>query len=172
MKNRSLLALIALAISLAVSTFAQQKDTVDPQIFEQIKAISKKYDEAVDNNDAAAVAGLFTEDAVFVTDTGPLYGRNAIEKWFADVFKAWRPKNHISKRDQDSVHSLCTAGNEAWDHGEWSETGQGQNGEPIQVMGYYSAIDTREGDVWKIRMLTGNVTPAPAATPSPTPSPK
>jgi uncharacterized protein (TIGR02246 family) len=153
--NRSLLALAALAISFAVPAFAQQKDTVDPQLLEQINnTISKKYDEAVDNNDAAAVAALYTEDAVFVADTGPIYGREAIEKWYADVFKVWHPKNHTVKRDQDSVHSLVTAGNEAWDHGEWSETGQGQNGEPIQVKGYWSAIDTREGDVWKIRMLT------------------
>ena len=129
-----------------------------------LNAISKKYDEAENNNDAAAVAALYTEDAVFVADTGPIYGREAIEKWYADVYKSWHPKNHITKRDQDSVHSLGTAGNEAWDHGEYSETGQGQNGEPIQVKGYWSAIDTREGDVWKIRMLTWNQTPAPAQT--------
>jgi hypothetical protein len=29
-----------------VPTFAQQKDTVDPQITEQLKALSKKTDEA------------------------------------------------------------------------------------------------------------------------------
>jgi len=32
----------------------------------------------------AAVAAFFTEDAIFVTDTGPLYGPQAIEKSFAD----------------------------------------------------------------------------------------
>jgi uncharacterized protein (TIGR02246 family) len=163
MKMRLVVALVGLAIGFAVPAFAQQKDTVDPKIFEQINAISKKHDEAIDNNDAAAVAALYTEDAVFVADTGPIYGREAIEKWYADVFKSWHPKNHTAKRDQDSVHSLGTAGNEAWDHGEWSETGQGKNGEPIQVKGYWSAIDTREGDTWKIRMLTFNVTPPPTA---------
>jgi hypothetical protein len=45
-----------LAISFVVPTFAQQKDTVDPQIIEQLVAIGKKYAEAVNNNDAAAVA--------------------------------------------------------------------------------------------------------------------
>jgi ketosteroid isomerase-like protein len=38
------------------------------------EAKSKKYDEAMNNNDAAAVATFFTEDAVIVTDTGPVYG--------------------------------------------------------------------------------------------------
>jgi uncharacterized protein (TIGR02246 family) len=46
----------------------------------------KKFDEAFNNNDPAALAALFTEDAVEVTDTGPIYGREAIEKYHADVF--------------------------------------------------------------------------------------
>jgi hypothetical protein len=40
---------------------------------------------------------------------------------------------------------------------------------PIQLKGYRSVI--REGDDLKIRMLIWNITPAPAATPSPTASP-
>jgi hypothetical protein len=58
-----LMALIGLAISFALPAFAQQTSTPDPQITEKIRAISKAYDEAVSNNDAAAVAALFTEDA-------------------------------------------------------------------------------------------------------------
>jgi len=74
MKMR-LFALVGLAISLALPTFAQEKETVDPKIIEQLDADGKKYDEAINNNDAAAVAALFTEDAVFVTDAGVLSGR-------------------------------------------------------------------------------------------------
>jgi uncharacterized protein (TIGR02246 family) len=142
----------------------QEKDIADPQIAEQLNEHCKKYDEAVNNHDAAAVAALYTADAVFVADTGPLYGRRAIEKFYADVFKRWRPKNHIGKADQDSPHIIGTAGNETWRTGEWSEAGQGQNGEPIQIKGYWSTIDTREGDDWRLRLLTWNITPAPAAT--------
>jgi hypothetical protein len=75
MKIRLLLALVGLAIGFAVPTLAQQKETVDPQIIEQLVALGKKYAEAVDNNDAAAVAALYTEDAVDVADTGPICGR-------------------------------------------------------------------------------------------------
>jgi hypothetical protein len=32
-------------------------------------------------------------------------------------------------------------------------------------------IEVREGDAWKRRMLIWNITPAPAATPSPTTTP-
>ncbi len=80
MKVRSAVALVGLAISFAVPAFSQQKDTVDPQIAEQIDAFAKKFDEAFDNGDAAALSSLFTDDAVFVTPGGIMYGREAIEK--------------------------------------------------------------------------------------------
>ena len=63
MKIRFLLALVGLAISFALPTFAQQNDTAASQIDEQIV---KKLDVAFNNGDAAAVAALFTEDAVWV----------------------------------------------------------------------------------------------------------
>jgi hypothetical protein len=62
----------------------------------------------------------------------------------------------------DPSHAMGTAGNEVWSNGEWSETGQGGTGEAIQIKGYWSAIDIREGDAFKIRMMTYNLTPAPA----------
>ena len=82
----------------------EETNTPDPQLREQLDAKSKKFDEACDNNDAAAVAAFFTEDAVLVNDTGPVYGRTAIEKSYADLFQKWRVSNHISKRDQYASH--------------------------------------------------------------------
>jgi uncharacterized protein (TIGR02246 family) len=69
-----------LAISFALPAFAQEKDAVDPQIIEQLDALGKKFDEAWNNNDAVAVAAFFAEEAVLVNDSGPVYGRKAIEK--------------------------------------------------------------------------------------------
>jgi ketosteroid isomerase-like protein len=89
MKTRSVVVLVGLAISFALPNFAQEKDAVDQQTLQQLEAKMKKYDEAVNNNDAAAVAALFTDDAVFVTDTGLLYGRQAVEKQYAEWFKGW-----------------------------------------------------------------------------------
>ena len=57
------------------SEVAQQKATVDPQTAQKILAITLAYNEASGNSDAAAIAALFTEDRLFVTDTGPVYGR-------------------------------------------------------------------------------------------------
>jgi ketosteroid isomerase-like protein len=141
------------------------KDTVDPQLRQQLEGRLKKYDEAINNNDAAALAALFTEDAVLVTDTGPVYGRQAIEKWYAHAFQQWHYKSHVGKADQSSPHIIGPTGNEIWSIGEWSETLQGKSGDPIQLKGYWSAITVREGDAWKYRMVTWNIT-SPPVTPS------
>jgi ketosteroid isomerase-like protein len=66
---------VGLAISFALPTFAQQEEAAKLH-----DILSKKYNEAVNNHDAAAIGALYTDDAIFVTDTGPLYGRQAIEK--------------------------------------------------------------------------------------------
>jgi hypothetical protein len=54
-----LVALVGLAISFAVPTLAQQTNKPDPQVRQQLDALAKKFDEAYDNNDAAAVAALW-----------------------------------------------------------------------------------------------------------------
>jgi uncharacterized protein (TIGR02246 family) len=169
MKMRLIASLAGLAISFAVPALAQEKDTVDPQTTQKILAIGKAWDEANNNNDAAPIAALFTEDAIFVTDGGPVHGRQAVEKWFSDVFQGWHAKDHLTKFDGNAPHMLGAAGDELWATGEWSETGQGKTGGPIQRKGYWAVIYNREGDEWKIRMLSYNVTPAPA--PSTTLSP-
>src|SRR5271166_925892 len=133
MKIRFLLALVlvGLAISFTLPTFAQQKDEVDPQIIEQFKVLGKKWAEAVDNNDAAAVAALYTEDAVDVGDTGPIYGREAIQKHWADAFQKMHFSNHFNKRDKYFPHALGTDGNVMWGNGEWGTTVQGKDWGPV-----------------------------------------
>jgi ketosteroid isomerase-like protein len=80
MKTRLLGALAGLAISFALPTYAQEKEPVDPQIRQQLEALSKKFDEASNKADAVALAALFTQDAVEVAPEGPVYGREALEK--------------------------------------------------------------------------------------------
>ena len=159
MKIRLLGALVGLVISFALPIFAQHKETVDPQTIEQLIAFGKKYDEAENNNDAAALAALFHGRRGFVTNTGPVYGRQAIEKWFTDDFQEWRHSNKLSKGDQNPPRIIGMADNIA-SSGEWSVIIQGKTGDPIQLKGHYSSILTREGNDWKIRMNTWNVTPA------------
>jgi ketosteroid isomerase-like protein len=157
MKIPLVVALTGLAISLAAPAFAQEKDAVDSQIRQQLDALGEKYDEAFNNGDAAALAATFTRDAVLVNDTGPVYGREAIEKYYADLFLKVHLSNWLTTIDQNSPHVVGTAGNEMWATGEWSGTIQGHNFGPIRSKGYVSSIAVREGDVWKKRMQMSNV---------------
>ena len=182
MKGRLVFSLVRLAISFALPTYAQ-KDVADLQTTQKILALMKALNEAQNNNDGAAVAAFFTRDAVSVTTEGPIIGRQAIQKYYTELYQRWHSKNFIVKVDGNAPHLIGTAGNELWATGEWSDTGQVKNGESIPLKGYWSAIYVREGDDWKIRVDAGNVTPdsvllinrsfapQPAATPSPTTSP-
>jgi ketosteroid isomerase-like protein len=179
MKTRLLGGLVGLAISFALPTFAQQKDRADPGIVQQrnltgdpkaldeFGVLGMKFDQACNNNDAAAVAALFTENALLVTSDGWFSGRQDIEKRYADMFQRWPISTFTAQRCE-----LNTIDNAAWSAGEWWSTLQSQNG-PVFVRGYWSAIYVPEGDAWKIRMLTVSEKPrlAPIATPSPTTTP-
>jgi ketosteroid isomerase-like protein len=65
-----LVALLGLAMSFALPSFAQQT-TADPQLREQLLTLAKKFEDAWNNNDAVALSTLFTEDAVLIEDSGP-----------------------------------------------------------------------------------------------------
>jgi hypothetical protein len=69
MKLCLLLTLAWLAISFAGPVLAQEKNTIDSAVRQQIEAVNMKYDEAYNKGDAAATAALFTLDAVEVIRT-------------------------------------------------------------------------------------------------------
>jgi ketosteroid isomerase-like protein len=158
MKIRLLVSIIGLAISFVLPTLAQQKDAPDPELRQMIDGFAKKYAEAVNNNDAAAIAAFYTEDGVFVTSEGPKYGRVAIEKFYVDLFRQFHFSNYSSKADQYSPHLIGTTGSETLEIGEWGCTVEGRDGSPVQLKGYYSSIYIRAGNDWKISMVTSNMT--------------
>ena len=158
---RGLALLIFVLLATSFDSFAQHNTTTtDPQITQKVRVLSRAFDDAVNNNDAAALGALFTEDGVLVSDRGPIHGRKAIENWYSGVFQAWHPRNHIGTPDGNDPHVSCFSGDEAWETGEWSETEQARPGRPIQSRGYWSTVYIREGADWKIGMLIYNVTPA------------
>jgi ketosteroid isomerase-like protein len=84
MKMRLLLTLTGLAIGFAAPALAQEQNTVDPEVRQQIEAAVLKFDEEYNKNDAAATAALYTQDAVEVWSGGSAgglaSGQQAIEK--------------------------------------------------------------------------------------------
>jgi uncharacterized protein (TIGR02246 family) len=160
MKVRLLLAVVGLALGFAVPLVAQQKEAADSRIAQQrdllgvpdalaiFGKLNGKLDDAYNNKDAAAAATLFTEDAVLVTPDGMVFGREAIEKRYAERFQRWPITDFLSRRERLRLNGIDNA---VWSVGEWSGTLQSQAG-PIIVWGYWSTIYVREGDGWKIRL--------------------
>jgi uncharacterized protein (TIGR02246 family) len=160
MKTVSLLAVAGSVICFAVPAFAQQKNTADPKIVQQhdllgvpnsiddFGALGLKVEEAFKENDASAIAALFTEDGILVASDGMFSGRQAIEKRYADIFHRWPITTFSGQR-----HQLNAIDNAVWSIGEWWSTIQSETGPKFEG-GYWSAIYVHEGDDWKIRLLT------------------
>jgi len=145
MNIRLVAALIGLAISFAFPIYAQERNTVDPEVRQQIEAVGMQFIEAYNKHDAAAVAALYTHDAVRV-DNPPgmgrgalIVGRKAVEKLFeTDFTGSWSSSPRVGKLVQmyafeDSIASIS----------EWSRAQY--NGHSVQIF-------VRDPDTWKIRM--------------------
>jgi ketosteroid isomerase-like protein len=171
MKRRLLLVLAGLAIGFALPALAQQTNTPDPQLRQEFIAFLKKLDEIYNDNDANAVAANFTQDAVLMTPFGPIFGRPYIKQWYAELFKSVHFSNLLSTADEDSPHLICGEHNALWATGKWATSGEGHTGGSAEAKGYWAAICTREGEDWKLRMLSSHFTIEPVATGATTPSP-
>ena len=129
MKIRSVGTLVGLAISFALTGLGQQKDTPELQIVQQRDLLGvasaveeagelhRKLDEAYNKNDAAAVAALFTEDALLVEPGGLFSGRQDIERRYADTFQR---SPVISFNSGFERHYLNAIDNAVWGAGQWT----------------------------------------------------
>ena len=164
---RLLIILTGLAIFFALPTIAQQTNTPDPKLREELIAFNKKFDDAFLKGDATAVAASYTEDACYVDPgAGPIYGRKAIEKYYKDLFQKMHFTQHASTVEQYSPHIMGAAGNDVWTTGEWNAIFTVGNGAPLQAKGHWLDMVVREGDGGKVRVNTWNAAgpPTPAAT--------
>jgi uncharacterized protein (TIGR02246 family) len=148
MKTHILLALVGLATCFVLPTFAQ--DTVDPKTAQQIRALAAKFSEVFNKHDPAAVAALYTEDAVWETYHGTYHGRQRIEKEYADwCFKRWNKHNWAT-----TISRVIPVGNEVRATGTWSCDITTEMGGAGADSGHCSWVIVREGDTWKIRRET------------------
>jgi ketosteroid isomerase-like protein len=83
------IAIVGLTMGFGLPSIAQDKNTVDPQVRQQIEAVSMKFQEAYNNRDIAAIAALQTQNAVELRSwQGLASGREAIVQRFAADFGA------------------------------------------------------------------------------------
>jgi uncharacterized protein (TIGR02246 family) len=143
MKMRLLPTLGALAISIAVPALAQERNTVDPEVRQQIEAVLKKHEEAYNEYDATAFAEGFTQYAVEVSAGGTAWGRKEIEERYVAELASHPGKQSFKLMQVCSIGDAICA---IWEYFHYN----------TQTKGHYAAIYVREGHTWKIRMAFAN----------------
>jgi hypothetical protein len=149
------LPLLLAIVAFGVSAFAQQQDDQKQALADN----AKKFDDAFNANDAAAVAALFTKDATYVTDTGIIVGRDAIQKYYEGFFKTVRYSNHKVVPDATSPHMISP--HSFWCSGTYTNSWKTVNGKYSgNVSGFWSNIASMEDGVYKDAVQTWNRIPA------------
>jgi ketosteroid isomerase-like protein len=146
MKMRLLLTIVGLTIGLAVPALAQENNTVDPEVRQQIEASIVKFDEAYNKNDPAAVAALYTQDAVeawgWEKSLNTVSGRKAIERRYALHLP-------IPGKFSSNLVQVYAIGDDICAISEFYRV-------YLKRKGYAVKIYAREGDTRKIRMEYAN----------------
>jgi ketosteroid isomerase-like protein len=94
------------AIGLSVPTLAQQQKAVDAEVRKQIEAVFTEFQDAYNKHDAAAIAALYSPDAVELRSwRGLLSGQEAIRRIFAFDFASGGGKM------ASELLQLCPVGN-------------------------------------------------------------
>jgi uncharacterized protein (TIGR02246 family) len=145
MNFRSLLTLLVFIASASSACAQDAKKTGD--------VFGAKWVAAYDAGDAAALAGMFTQDGVFNAPSGAVVkGREAIEKALAGRMKAGWTKETVTTTDAGA------AGDAVWAAGDYGLLGSGEVAGK-QTGGRFGWVLVRDGDVWRVTMLTANVSP-------------
>jgi uncharacterized protein (TIGR02246 family) len=144
------------AIAFATTASAQQGDQ---QLRQQIEPVVAAYQDAVNKQDAAAVAGLWTKDGQYVSPfSQPLVknGPQEIEKSYGNTFKSIKNYHVVINLDQVSPLGFDVA----LGVGNYHVAGDGQNG-PVKLDGLFTVVYVSNDGAWKVRQLTVFTPPPP-----------
>jgi uncharacterized protein (TIGR02246 family) len=141
----------------ALTTSMVSAQHVDQNTHQQIEKLIATFSEDWNKHDAAGMASLLTTDGVLVVpDPKMVYsGPPVIEQHVRENFKSGESQNQSAV---EQVWPFETGKVIAF--GAYHVSGQGQNG-PIKVDDHWTAVDVRDGDTWKIRLLTALHDPPP-----------
>ena len=144
-----------IAIGLTTSAPAQG---VDQNTKQQIEQIIAAYHDAWNNHNAAGIAGLYTKDAILVTQAPQIVknGQQDIEQNYQKAFAT------IPHHDSATADQIVPLGADAFmSVGEYHLTGSSNN----KLDGHWTAVYVPDAGKLKIRMLTAvpDVPPAPTA---------
>lgn len=141
---RSMLIGIAGATVVMLAAGAARPEAMDPTT-SPFAAVGKQYVEAYNRKNAAAVAALFTDDAVRVNAQGIIRGREAIHN-------ATQAALDAGGRDLNlQYHETHVDGNTGWSVAEANFQVRGQDGKDLPAHVLATSFWIQSGGVWKIR---------------------
>jgi uncharacterized protein (TIGR02246 family) len=144
---------IALVIAVAGPAFAQDAKSIAEQG-------NQKWIQAYAAGDAAALATLYTKDAVLLPQgvAKPLIGEANIRKFYEDSVK-----QRLTNVSLPVTEAKMVGTDTMFDLGTWTADAPGENGRPTtHVSGTYLNVWQREGSDWRLRADTFNMMPPPA----------
>lgn len=119
----------------------------DKSLKKELEQISAAYAESFNKKDGAGIVALFAEGGVHINPAGP---RRDIEQFYQPIFEAGVIDHYEASLDEFwSLGSAVAAA-----IGQHRMTGKEQSGTSIEHLGRWTATYVREGDKWKIQMLT------------------
>lgn len=151
----------ACALLLLVGCAAPQETGPDPaEVRQAIDAVNSEFAEAFSNHDAETVAGLYTEDAVYMPQGAPaVHGREAIQQAMQAEFETTGPSDMVLTTESIEFH-----GDAVVEVGAFSLTltPPGQE-EAIQDEGKYIVVwKQNEGGMWRLHIDIWNTNSMPA----------
>ena len=141
----------AVLVVMAGSAWAQGSDPANSPF----AAVGKQYIDAYNRKDAAAIAVLFTDDAVRVTDRGIIRGRADIQK---SVEAGLNAGGHDLKL---TYHVANIDGNTGWTVAEFDYRVRGKDGALSPMRGFATSVWANSGGAWKIKGQSLVIAPPP-----------
>jgi uncharacterized protein (TIGR02246 family) len=117
---------------------------------QEASKILESYKACYTKQDAACVAALYTKDGIWVNSDG----KKAVAAAYTDTFKAG-----FNKLEATIDDTLQIDNDTPGVIGKFHITGKNDKGEAVDAQGSYTAVYAKQGDGWKIKMLTAAVKP-------------
>ena len=120
-----------------------------------VAQLDSEYDRSWNTLDPQKVAGLYADDAIFIPATGPASkGASAVLAFFQMLFKdKWSEhKLEVITAERLSDNTVVAAS-------RWSANLTDPAGKATRYGGDVAQVFEKQGDQWKLRLVTFNVLP-------------
>jgi uncharacterized protein (TIGR02246 family) len=149
---------LALAVGFATLSFFMGQAWAQESPEAAVKKLATDFSAAFNKHDSEAIAALFTQDGIFVPANGKIvHGRDEIRAYHQKAFEGG-PKDHSAPvlevhqlKPADAVYALGTFGFAI----------PKKDGDLIKIGGNWTAVDVKDGDQWRIKLLFASVPPPP-----------